>query len=63
MTTLLGMLLNEQLRDWRQKNHLTREQAALRLGVSMATYIRWETGKASPRTLASIAAIKREVQP
>lgn len=55
------MFTADQFKQWRAAQRLTREQAALRMGVSMATYIRWETGKRQPSTLASLAAVKREL--
>lgn len=49
-----------ELKSWREREGLSKEAAAVRLGVSLATYVRWEAGKI-PRSLAGIAAIKREL--
>lgn len=43
------MQLNERLQKWRLANKLSREQAAGRIGVSLASYVRWESGKEPSR--------------
>ncbi len=54
-------LLSTQLATWRASAGLSREQASVRLGVSMATYVRWETNKSKPQSLAALATVKREL--
>lgn len=39
------MLIADSLKAWRKANGLTREQAAVKIGVSMRTVVRWEANK------------------
>lgn len=41
-------LLGERLKWWRERENLKIEAAALRLGVSTATWGHWETGRTFP---------------
>jgi|GEM_PF-4427844 len=45
-------ILNLNVKRLREKLNLSQEVFAHRLGVSLFTVYRWETGKASPSTLA-----------
>lgn len=36
------------LREWRENAHLTQEEAAALLGVTVGTYRNWEQGRAAP---------------
>jgi transcriptional regulator with XRE-family HTH domain len=38
-----------RLKEYRERQHMTREQLSGLLGVSMVTIWRWETGQAYPR--------------
>ncbi len=48
------------MRAWRTDKKLSREQAAFRIGVSMATFIRWETGRSAP-AYRQFVMIRREL--
>ena len=43
---------SKKIRDLRLSLGMTREQFAVRLGVSMSSVIRWETGRGEPAQLA-----------
>lgn len=44
-----GKTPGELIREWRDANHLTQEQLALKLGVSQRTLSRWETNEHLPQ--------------
>lgn len=45
------------LRDWREAEGLTQEQAAARIGISQGTLSRYESGKQEP-SMATVRRIK-----
>lgn len=49
--------LGERLKELRKKLDVSQEQLAQRLGVSVGTVSRWETGRAEPQSVAQKAAL------
>lgn len=47
-----------KLKDWRKREIMTQAQAASRIGVSVTTISRWESGEVVPRQ-KQMAAIRR----
>ena len=52
---------SELLREWRQKHHLTRLEAARTLGAKYITYGNWERGVFKPRSFRQMK-IRRMIQ-
>lgn len=51
------------LKQLRDRLGLTQEQLARRCGIPLRTYVRWETGEATPRpTIPQVKALCRELQ-
>ncbi|MBE7384087.1 MAG: helix-turn-helix transcriptional regulator [Leptolyngbya sp. SIO1E4] len=51
------------LRQLREGLMLTQEQLARQCGIPLRTYVRWETGEATPRpTIVQIKALCRELK-
>lgn len=62
MNMTLDKLVRANIILWRKKSKLTQRQVAKKLGVSVHTVSRWETGKAYPsvmdcETLATVFRI------
>lgn len=41
-------MIAEKIKEWRVKNHMTQEQAARFLRVSLKTINNWESGRTAP---------------
>ena len=51
------------LRQLRECLSLTQEEFASRCGIPLRTYVRWETGEATPRpTVVQVKALCRELK-
>ena len=51
------------LRQLREELSLTQEELSRRCGIPLRTYVRWETGEATPRpTVGQIKALCRELK-
>ena len=51
------------LRQLRNRIGLTQEELSRRCGIPLRTYVRWETGDATPRpTIPQVKALCRELQ-
>ena len=45
-------MIGTELRQWRVERDMAREELAYRVGVSVSTVYRWETGRVKPSRLA-----------
>jgi DNA-binding transcriptional regulator YiaG len=51
------MTLAKKLYAWRQKQELTQQQAATKIGAPIGTYRDWEQGRSEPRGLSRKALL------